>query len=156
MKAHPGGVQIHGNSACEPCPSLVKPEGGRRDQDLVAGVEDAGQRAVNGLRCTGGDEDLVRPVVKLARFCLIGGEFRTERSAALVCGVVGTAACKCADGGLAYGCGRGKIRLADGQRDAVLTLRGESRIAANGTQREPAERGAEPVYHTAPPATASK
>ena len=42
------------------------------------------------------------------------------------------------------------------ERDAVLTLRGESRIAANGTQREPAERGAEPVYHTVPPATASK
>ena len=60
LKARPGGVQIHGNSACEACHGLVKPKGGRRDHDLVAGVEDAGQRAVNGFRCTGGDNDLVR------------------------------------------------------------------------------------------------
>ena len=113
----------HGLAAAEQHDVGVGHPVGRRDHDLVAGVQRAQQRVVEHLLAAGADRDLRRLVVEAVLALELGADGGLELGDAVDVGVLRLALLEGADGGVLDVVGRVEIGLARRQRDHVPAFR---------------------------------
>ena len=129
--------------------ALVQAKGRRGDNDLVAGVEHGHKRSRQGLGRTIGQDDLVSRKRK-ARVAHICGQRLAQGGAAVIGRIVRVAAVQGSGHLGANHIGRGKIGLAERERDAPRVLGGERIDPADTGGLERGKRGIHRQTHGVP------
>ena len=126
--AQPGGIQLEAvrrgvvrdeGSAAQADNLFIQNERGRRDDDLVSWVQNAEQGDKQRFRRADGHNDLVRRIVHSVLLALKAGNSFAQGVSAVIIDIVGLPGIQRLRHGVANGLRRGKIRLAERQRDAA-------------------------------------